>query len=742
MKYTFRYMVALIVLITSLCGAAARGQRILSVDVQPEACLNDSVPVSIGFSYDREVVVRGGETTLSHPGRAFLPDGKPCGALGCSYRSSVTFDAFATGAHISTIQDIKYVRLNIEHSYIGDVYIGIVCPNGQRAALMNWKGTGTSDCDDEVPEGHRLWNGGSNVAGGTFLGDAYDVNGYPACDSTVSSNAPGIGWNYCWSNNTNSGYQYAPGDGIIYRSTNEHNGKIDSSNVAAGTNFYHPNQNFNSLVGCPLNGEWYIEVIDAYSGDNGWIFDWELSLNPSLLPTANDIAGRYVTGDAVTVVDDSTYIVSAPEGTTGDTTVTYGVHVTTTHGDVLDTTFTVHYTPLFHTVVDDTLCMGDTAWWAGTAYTRDTAVHLELSSVRGCDSIVDLAYTFLPTYDLTDTVLFCPDQLTYYHGQWWRYFNSTLIPYANTYRTVDGCDSIIHMATRLLDSGFSAHLLLSDDGEVWREDTMLAGCAPYDMSVRDSSQGAVHLWWDMGDGYTATDDTLLSHTYEAAGVYDITLVAEAPQGCRDTVTRKYAVTTFEVPQAEFDWERDIPGNHRPEVQFINQSSPAGLYYLWEIGNGSGTDTTSEENPFYHWGEPQDNMEGEYTVRLIATWLHPFGSESDSTLVMIACSDTVEHEVTVTNVFLQFPDLVTPNGDGINDRWEVVNLLEYGHYSMNEVWIYDAWGALVYHARDIRRVEDFWDPNETRSPDGTYYFRFSGRGEYGIVKRNGIIEVIR
>jgi gliding motility-associated-like protein len=107
-----------------------------------------------------------------------------------------------------------------------------------------------------------------------------------------------------------------------------------------------------------------------------------------------------------------------------------------------------------------------------------------------------------------------------------------------------------------------------------------------------------------------------------------------------------------------------------------------------------------------------------------------------------CIDSVEHVVTITNDYLQFPNLVSPNGDGTNDTWRVVNLLEMGNYSMNELWIYDRTGALVYHVKNIRREDQFWNPLDTRSPDGTYYYRFMAQGQYGLVKRNGVIEVVR
>ncbi len=151
------------------------------------------------------------------------------------------------------------------------------------------------------------------------------------------------------------------------------------------------------------------------------------------------------------------------------------------------------------------------------------------------------------------------------------------------------------------------------------------------------------------------------------------------------------------------------------------------------------------------------MVGEYTVRLIASWPHTVDSFRvdtvqwiDSTLhnTMLyetfthTCIDSVEHIVVITNDYLQFPNLVSPNGDGINDKWVIVNLIEFGNYSMNELWIYDRTGAQVYHAKNIHRMEQFWDPNATHSPDGTYYYRFTAKGEYGIVKRNGLIEVVR
>ena len=92
-------------------------------------------------------------------------------------------------------------------------------------------------------------------------------------------------------------------------------------------------------------------------------------------------------------------------------------------------------------------------------------------------------------------------------------------------------------------------------------------------------------------------------------------------------------------------------------------------------------------------------------------------------------------------FLQFPNIVTPNGDGRNDRFTVVNLLELQCYEHTQLIIYNRWGIPVYNAKDIRRKEDFWDPAATHSPAGTYYYRFDAHGARGNVERHGTIEVI-
>ena len=144
------------------------GQEYVHVNFPDNLCAGTIDTVSFGYDSDNDISLVLRHASLGQAGRAFLPDGVECGSMGCSYRSTVTFTDFAPTAHISSIQDIKYVRLNIEHSWIGDIYIGITCPNGQKASLM--KGSEYNDPIIDV-EGHTSTNHSGGINGGISNGN-------------------------------------------------------------------------------------------------------------------------------------------------------------------------------------------------------------------------------------------------------------------------------------------------------------------------------------------------------------------------------------------------------------------------------------------------------------------------------------------------------------------------------------------------------------------------------------------
>ncbi len=494
----------ILMLLTTLTGAA---QQIVDLNLPTDVCagtdLTASINVSFGLHDTHSVVIQSQETTLGHSERIFLPDGLACGGR-CTYRSPVTFTSFTPGATVTSVNDIKYVRLNIEHSFIGDVYIGIRCPSGQRASLMKKYGTGsTAYCSDSIPDNHWGWNPGNNTGGGTHFGIAFDEEDhFDKCDSTRPANAPGIGWNYCWSNNNT--YSYAPGEALIYRSASTHYRNtgtygwtdiVDSSNVAAGTNFYHPDQNFSTLIGCPLNGTWAIEVIDGYSVDNGYIFEWELSLDASLLPPMECVPTEYIVeGSGTTQLNDSLFHLQVPGSVSGDTSVAYTLRVVSSCGDTIDTVahITVHPSP---TVSDEADSCGSYTFLNHT-YTHDTTVVRTIATSAGCDSLHEMRITVHPVYNNTLTDTISENQLPYtFAGHTFtRAVDDTLI--ADT--TLHGCDSTTSITLVVypnVETLLDTTLCLNQTPFLWNNRS-------YTASTVDSITFASH---------TGTDSTAILH---------------------------------------------------------------------------------------------------------------------------------------------------------------------------------------------------------------------------------------
>ena len=83
-------------------------------------------------------------------GTTFLPDG-----TGVSYQTPIAVDCFASNRIVQSINDIQNGCRNMEHSYIGDLNIALICPNGQSAILKTYSGGANTylgcPLDDPLP---------------------------------------------------------------------------------------------------------------------------------------------------------------------------------------------------------------------------------------------------------------------------------------------------------------------------------------------------------------------------------------------------------------------------------------------------------------------------------------------------------------------------------------------------------------------------------------------------------------
>ncbi|WBL44160.1 gliding motility-associated C-terminal domain-containing protein [Algoriphagus halophytocola] len=84
------------------------------------------------------------------------------------------------------------------------------------------------------------------------------------------------------------------------------------------------------------------------------------------------------------------------------------------------------------------------------------------------------------------------------------------------------------------------------------------------------------------------------------------------------------------------------------------------------------------------------------------------------------ADTVTHEQLV----FEIPNVFTPNGDGINDTWNIPGLEEF--FPQNELVVVNRWGVEVYRATNYQS-----DWNGDNLNGGTYYYQFQLTDSQGV-----------
>jgi gliding motility-associated-like protein len=154
------------------------------------------------------------------------------------------------------------------------------------------------------------------------------------------------------------------------------------------------------------------------------------------------------------------------------------------------------------------------------------------------------------------------------------------------------------------------------------------------------------------------------------------------------------------------------------VTFVN-SSQFSSNFTWDFGDGSAGDSAFSPVHAY-------SQDGEYVIYLTAS-------------NALGCTDTASGEIVIStlgNLFI--PTAFTPNGDGLNDVFEVfgVEVVEY------EISIYGRGGQQCFYSTDIHASWDGFFKNQP-APEGNYAYVIKAKMEdSGIVTRSGSIMLIR
>jgi gliding motility-associated-like protein len=475
------------------------------------------------------------------------------------------------------------------------------------------------------------------------------------------------------------------------------------------TNVYHPDGAFDNLIGCPMNGTWSIEVLDGFSIDNGYLCGWEIALDPALLPQDWSyqvlLDSAWVVGpgaDGPTVIPDSAG------------SITYQLYVMDDLGCIYDTIN--HMEVVGHPEPDlgpdFNICYGSTTI-LNPGYTQG-----------GADGQTTI-YRW-STGDETDSI----EVLT--AGDYY----VSIVTTSESGLSCEGSDTI--------------HIDMFEKPVFDFDLPELNGCAPMNLRIENNStpEGSSYEWYilayDEFGNYRVTNSspqTSPVFQLEEPGTYSIMVKVTTPDGCMDSLVMWNALSVNPQPIAEFEADPAISmlSESGGVVNFVNYADQSmvtggnGSFY-WDFGDGTIDSTNFQEPHTYTtWGD--------FNVTLHV--------QSNS-----GCSSEITHTVVIEQDLI-FPNVITPNGDGINDVWAIENLNtninpeDPDAYRNNRLQIYDRWGKKVYDAKNY----DTYAKNGTIYPgtqvfdasglqDGVYYYSFQYKGKAKTITFNGSITVIR
>lgn len=239
---------------------------------------------------------------------------------------------------------------------------------------------------------------------------------------------------------------------------------------------------------------------------------------------------------------------------------------------------------------------------------------------------------------------------------------------------------------------------------------VVEGCEPLTVHFTDQTTPPGSVWhWNFGDSQSSTVQNP-PHTYNANGLYDVTLIVTTPQGCDDTATYNDYIHVFDQPVANIVANPPVTSIGAPLITFTSSSTGVATWF-WSFGDG-GTSTSAQ--PVDH----EYTMPSEYTAMVIVT-------STDG------CIDTAYTTVQII-AEPEFYNIITPDGNGLNDVFEILN----AESIPNQLMVYNRWGKKIYEADNY---QNDWDGGDYA--DGTYFYIFI----YGVSlenQYNGTLTILR
>ena len=156
-----------------------------------------------------------------------------------------------------------------------------------------------------------------------------------------------------------------------------------------------------------------------------------------------------------------------------------------------------------------------------------------------------------------------------------------------------------------------------------------------------------------------------------------------------------------------------------------------------VSKGEALMLTATGGVGYSWANANGILNGQNTATLS---IRPSATTTYTVTVTNAsgCSEVKSITIVVNEDYakIKATNILTPNGDGVNDKWIIDNI---DFYTNNEVKIFDRAGRLLYSKK---QYDNSWDGTLNGAPlnEGTYYYVI----DFGNKTRNvkGFITIVR
>jgi gliding motility-associated-like protein len=221
-----------------------------------------------------------------------------------------------------------------------------------------------------------------------------------------------------------------------------------------------------------------------------------------------------------------------------------------------------------------------------------------------------------------------------------------------------------------------------------------------------------------------SQDTIVFGLCPGNYILTVTDSASVSRGC--AIDSAYFVDVLKSPKITFEIQPDsVIYLTNPNVQLMFPDSMQKYIsnWTWDFADSI---TIPNMNPAFHTYQ----RTGTFVVKLTFTDLN-------------GCDTTITNIVTVKTAELEIPNLFTPNGDGINDKFAIE--LKDDHqkdfreaYIGNELLVYDRWGRKVFNQENYKSED--WDGS--RLSDGTYFYILKCSGQFGDEVFKGSVTILR